>query len=82
MGFGWAAVLCWAYIVGPIEPVVWGRKKKKTTTEAVNQAEAWFREGLVSMNTESCKPGFSGAAERSKHGKTVPNSTPKGTGWR
>jgi MFS family permease len=26
MGFGWAGALCWGYIVGPIEPVVWGRK--------------------------------------------------------
>ncbi len=27
MGFGWVGAFCWAYVVGPIEPVVWGKKK-------------------------------------------------------
>jgi len=44
MGFGWAGALCWRYVVGPIEPVVWGRKLSRPEGTLLRR---WLREGWI-----------------------------------
>jgi MFS transporter, ACS family, D-galactonate transporter len=37
MAFGWAGALCWAYMVGPIEQIVWGRKNLEAAGKLISE---------------------------------------------